>query len=58
MFRVPGFIDALNNRGEACENIRFSSLVVAGDVSREASPATKSEEKRMFSQANRGVNGR
>ena len=58
MFRVPGFIDALNNRGVACENIRFSSLVVAGDVSREASPATKSEEKRMFSQANRVVNGR
>ena len=29
----------------ACENIRFSSLFVAGDVS------TKSEEKRMFSQA-------
>ena len=32
----------------ACENIRFSSLVVAEDVSR---GATKSEEKRMFSQA-------
>ena len=32
----------------ACENIRFSSLFAAGDVS---SPATKSEEKRMFSQA-------
>ena len=29
----------------ACENIRFSSLFDAGDVS------TKSEEKRMFSQA-------
>ena len=58
MFRVPGFIDALNNRGVACENIRFSPLVVAGDVSRETSPAMKSEEKRMFSQANRGVNGR
>ena len=29
----------------ACENIRFSSLFAAGDVSR------KSEEKRMFSQA-------
>ena len=28
----------------ACENIRFSSLFAAGD-------ATKSEEKRMFSQA-------
>ena len=56
MFRVPGFIDALNNRGVACENIRFSSLVVAGDVSRETSPATKCEDKRMFSQANRGVN--
>ena len=42
----------------ACENIRFSSLFVAGDVSRrgtpprETSPAAKSEEKRMFSQAN------
>ena len=35
----------------ACENIRFSSLIVAGDVSRETSPATTSEEKRMFSQA-------
>ena len=35
----------------ACENIRFSSLYAAGDVSRETSPATKSEEKRMFSQA-------
>ena len=31
----------------ACENIRFSSLFVDGDVSR----AAKSEEKRMFSQA-------
>ena len=30
----------------ACENIRFSSLFVDGD----ASPAAKSEEKRMFSQ--------
>ena len=35
----------------ACENIRFSSLFAAGDVSNETSPATKSEEKRMFSQA-------
>ena len=35
----------------ACENIRFSSLFAAGDVSRETSPATQSEEKRMFSQA-------
>ena len=35
----------------ACENIRFFSLVVAEDVSRETSTATKSEEKRMFSQA-------
>ena len=34
----------------ACENIRFSSLF--GDVSRRTSPATKSEEKRMFLQAN------
>ena len=32
----------------ACENIRFSSLFAAGD---ETSPSTKSEEKRMFSQA-------
>ena len=31
----------------ACENIRFSSLFVDGDVS----PAAKSEEKRMFLQA-------
>ena len=37
----------------ACENIRFSSLFAAGDVSREGtSPVAKSEEKRMFSQAN------
>ena len=35
----------------ACENIPFSSLFAAGDVSRETSPAAKSEEKRMFSQA-------
>ena len=37
----------------ACENIRFSSLFVAKDVSRggETSPAAKSEKKRMFSQA-------
>ena len=43
----------------ACENIRFSSLFAAGDVSwggtsatpRETSPAAKSEEKWMFSQA-------
>ena len=35
----------------ACENIRFSSLFVDGDVSRGTSPAAKSEEKRMFSQA-------
>ena len=37
----------------ACENIRFFSFLVAGDVSRETSPAAKSEEKRMFSQAKR-----
>ena len=41
----------------ACENIRFSSLFVAGDVRdvppRETSPAAKSEEKRMFSQASK-----
>ena len=35
----------------ACENIRFSSLFVAEDVSRETPSATKSEEKLMFSQA-------
>ena len=35
----------------ACENIRFSSLFAAGDVLRETSPAAKSEEKRIFSQA-------
>ena len=34
-----------------CENIRFSSLFAAGDVWRETSPAAKSVEKRMFSQA-------
>ena len=36
----------------ACENIRFSSLFVVVDVSHETSAAAKSEEKRMFSQAN------
>ena len=37
---------------EAYENIRFSSLFAAGHVSRGGtSPATKSEDKRMFSQA-------
>ena len=35
----------------AYENMRFSSLFAAGDVSRETFPAAKSEEKRMFSQA-------
>ena len=40
------------NETLACENIRFSSLFAAGDVLRETSPAAKSEEKRMFSQAN------
>ena len=35
----------------ACENIRFSSLFADGNFSRETSPAAKSEEKRMFSQA-------
>ena len=39
----------------ACENIRFSSLFAAEDVSRETSPAAKSEEKRMFSQARKTV---
>ena len=44
--------------GLACENIRFSSLFAAGDVSRggETSTAAKSEEKRMFSQASPGWN--
>ena len=42
----------------ACENIRFSTLFAAGDVSRGGTsalnvPAAKSEEKRMFSQAMR-----
>ena len=32
-----------------CENSRFSSLFAAEDVSRETSPAAKSEEKRLFS---------
>ena len=38
----------------ACEKIRFFSLVAAGDVSLgplDTFPATKSEKKRMFSQA-------
>ena len=35
----------------ACENIRFSTLFAARDVSGETSLAAKSEEKRMFSQA-------
>ena len=44
----------------ACENIRFSSLFAVGDVSRtfpprETSPAAKSEEKRMFSQATKSL---
>ena len=42
----------------ACENIRFSTLFAAGDVSRGGTsarnvPVAKSEEKRMFSQAMR-----
>ena len=42
----------------ACENIRFSTLFAAGDVSRGGTsarnvPAANSEEKRMFSQAMR-----
>ena len=40
--------------GLACENIRFSSLFAAWDVTRETSPAAKSEEKGMFSQATVG----
>ena len=39
----------------ACENIRFSSLFASGGVSRQTSPAAKSEEKRMFSQATSNV---
>ena len=35
----------------ACENSRFSSLLAAGDVSRETSLAARSECKRLFSQA-------
>ena len=41
------------NKLLVCGNIRFSSLFAAGDVSRETSPAAKSEEKRMLSQANK-----
>ena len=52
--RWEGYTDWL-----ACENSRFSSLFAAEDVSRgityvpprETSPAAKSEEKRLFSQA-------
>ena len=44
VFKIPGFV-------LACENIRFSSLFAAGDVSCETSPAAKSVEKQMFSQA-------
>ena len=37
----------------ACENIRFSALFAAGTFrAEETSPAAKSVEKRMFSQAN------
>ena len=35
----------------ACENIPFYSLFAAEEVSRETSPAAKSEGKRMFWQA-------
>ena len=41
-----GFV--LVSKTIAYENIRFSSLFAAGDVS---SPGAKSEEKRIFSQA-------
>ena len=34
-----------------CENIRFSSLFAAGDVSSETSPVAERKEKQMFSQA-------
>ena len=40
-----------SNETLACENIRFSSLFAAGDVS-QTSTSTKSGDKRMFSQAN------
>ena len=35
--------------------MRFSLLFAAGDVPRETSPAAKSKEKRMFSQASAGT---
>ena len=40
-----------SNETLAFENIRFSSLFAAGDVS-QTSTSTKSGDKRMFSQAN------
>ena len=38
----------------ACENSRFSSLLAAGEVSRERSPEARSEGKRLFSQSKIG----
>ena len=49
-----GYGASLTAVGLACEIIRFSSLFAAWDVSRDMSPAAKSEEKRMFSQATVG----
>ena len=54
--RFPSFALAPTVRVTiACENIRFSSLFAAGDVSRggtrETFPSAKREEKQMFSQA-------
>ena len=50
--RNPEGVANLKKAGvTSLENIRFSSLFAAGDVSRGTSPTAKSEEKRMFSQA-------
>ena len=50
--RNPEGVANLKKAGvTSLENIRFSSLFAAGEVSRGTSPAAKSEEKRMFSQA-------
>ena len=48
---LSGMISVAAQTLLACENIRFSSLFAAVDVSRETSPGAKSEDKRMFSQA-------
>ena len=47
--------DSLARDSVACENSRFSSLFDAEDVSLGTSPAAKSEEKRLFSQASENV---